>query len=370
MNSKDTKVYLTGDVSLTITGGEFSTQYVLAGADKVSKGDFIRTGDVYLTISGGSFHKNVGSGIMYAAADESAGSAKLVGSVYTTITGGSFDEGTWLYGGNFANKKAKESSGQTAIEGDVVITVDNHETLSSDNPVKLSNIVAGSHGYGTVSGEAKLVFTGKGIIKDTGSDNTTTYLTISGELWGGSSADTYTNGSTQISYVGGSRTLSFTGFEGGLDCTKIRGFNRIEFVSYEESELSESPVSQLKSSVVLDHEDDQYGVYNLTEISNWTFEYDNSLSGNFANSFVGDELILTGLDANFSSPWTIMENSYSDAFAGFGGAEGDMTVKLVMSDTSEIALTWKDGCYSDANDHFKLALDVADSSTKMILSLA
>ena len=65
-----------------------------------------------------------------------------------------------------------------------------------------------------------------------------------------------------------------------------------------------------------------------------------------------------------------MENSRgADAFAGFGGNDGDMTVKFYTgSDTTgtETSMMWDtDGYYGGG---YKLALDNAESPTKMILT--
>ena len=69
-----------------------------------------------------------------------------------------------------------------------------------------------------------------------------------------------------------------------------------------------------------------------------------------------------------------MENSRgADAFAGFGGNDGDMTVKFYLNadDTTGTSMAWQSGGYysgSNSGGSYKLALDNAESPTKMILT--
>jgi len=311
LDAPGTRVEVTGDANLVIRSGSFS-DYLTAGADKVKAGTLNRNGRVTLKIQGGSFGKNVGAGILSSGATiyyGEIGYSVLTGTaispsdstllaIDTEITGGKFAAGTWFYGGSFAELKNK--SDRNTINGNVVTTI-NSSTL---NGLTMSNIVAGSHGYGAINGDVELVFKGKGIVESDA------YLTITGEIWGGCSGDSYeyTIDENDIpkrtlnSNITGSRILSFTGFEGTLDCTKIRAFSDINFTGGSEVKLNRAS-------------------YDLSEIENWSFEYGSSLmDSNFANDFTGDTLNLdpTGWGwASAEDDWTILENSRSGAFAGF-----------------------------------------------------
>ena len=219
----------------------------------------------------------------------------------------------------------------------------------------MNKLIAGSYKTGEITGDTHLTLTGSG--------SNLIFNSSTGEIWGGCTGDyysisdegvrTYVNTGTKSEK---NRILTFSGFTGELNCTKIRGFNQAEFKG--------------NTAVTLNNG----GVYNFSDIENWTFECGSSVDGNFANSFKGDTLTLTGIE-DFSSyatngELTIMENSRgSSAFAGFGGESGDMTVKFYLNadDTTGTAMTWQSGGYYAGGGYY-LKLDDMDSPTKMMLT--
>jgi hypothetical protein len=359
MAESDQTVTLSGSATLTIDGGLF-TKYVLTGADKVTKGQLVRTGDVTLNINGGIFGQNVAGGAMFSGSGSGDGSSTLE-NVSMTITGGTFADGTWLYGGSLANTKSNGS--RNSIEGNVTITIDTRSG-SSANPLKLSNVVAGSLGFGTVGGYTKVEFKGKGIVTE--DEVVKKYLTFApddstkeaGQIWGGCSGDSFsyeslpaeTSRTVEGSKVTGDRILSFTGFEGALDCKEIGGFSKISFTDH--------------SSVILG---DSTLPYNFSEAEKWTFENGSNLEGNFVNNFNGDTLALTGLAgwswASDADDWTILTNSSSTAFLGFdsfssvsfGTGEGSAASYYSVSDV------WYNNSYVMYRSETSMILTTYDS---------
>ncbi len=292
MDSNSNTVTFKGSTELIINGGSFAV--MTAGAGKATMGTFSQNGNVNVTINGGQFDAGFCCGVAHSVNGTNAGDAAstITGDLLLTIKGGSFKSGTWIYGGSASSKKENNYSVRNTIDGNTCITIDG----GSGNSIQLSNVVAGSHGYGVINGNTQLVFKGSGA-----------NLTISGQLWGGCSGDTYAidendpafRSVLQTTAVTGKRILSFDGFNGALNCTKIRCFNTFEA-------RNGSAVTLAKTA------------YDLSEIENWSFEYGSSLTNsNFDNDFSGDNLDLDLTGWNQSSPWTVMENIHENAFAGF-----------------------------------------------------
>ena len=200
------------------------------------------------------------------------------------------------------------------IIGNVTITVDS-SGATADDPIILSQICAGSNGWGTISGDTKLIFTGNGSAVVFQEDSL---------LFGSSSGDRLNSvgkiEKNDVSVVG-NRILSFTGFNGTLGCDKIEAFSHIELKS---KDSVDSEVNL--SSAAID----------LSGLENWEIECGSSLSGNFTNDFAGDTLNLidfSGLAAD--TPVTLMtDNTKSDAkdvFRGFAGLSIKMDGDLVTS---------------------------------------
>ena len=293
MDSNLNTVTFKGSTELIINGGSFAS-YIMAGAGKVTKGNFIQNGNINVTINGGQFGVGFCCGAIYgSSANVGDGASTINGDLLLTITGGIFEDGTWIFGGSASGKEAKAYSCVNTINGNTCITID-----ASGNSIQLGNVVAGSHGYGVINGNTQLVFKGSGA-----------NLTISGQLWGGCSGDSYADdeitfksvlANTSVGEGKTKRILSFDGFNGALNCTEIKCFNTFE--------ARNGTAVTLNSSA-----------YDLSEIKNWSFEYGSSLTNSdFDNDFYGDvlDLDLTGWNQS-SSPWTVMSNSHDNAFVGF-----------------------------------------------------
>ena len=348
----------TGNINFTIEGGTF--EKMVGGGDCVNSGCLTRgTKDtpvtINLTIESGTFKNNVVGGMEYMSTDIGEGcGAFLYGNVYLTIHGGEFQKN--IYGGNTA--KSTTASAYSVIKGNVNITLDTNPVYDTSSnrinaeKIKVKNLVLGSYSAGSISGNATLTLTGEG----SGIE-----FFDGGEIWGGCGGDYYeiSNNRHFETKIEGSRILSFAGFTGDLACSKIRGFDTLT--------CDKTSKVGINNSV------------SLSDVKNWTFEYGtftldentvtSGLSGNFVNSFLGDTLTLKNIGSFSGSSWTILENSRSGAFAGFGGEVGDMTVKLFMNDndTTGTDMTWKpDGYY--AGGGYYLKLNSMDSPSKMMLT--
>lgn len=305
MPDKDTVYTVTaseGEMqSVAISGGEFSA--IVATADRVQKGKFTLNSDLEMNISGGQFDYFVAGGLLNSLyekdgeVEKTNGTAEIHGDVSLNITGGAFADDCWIYGGCISTSRSVSSYAST-IYGDVTVTID----CGTGNTIQLSHLVAGSHGLGQIlkdstthsGGNTAIVFKGNGAKLS---------FTANGELWGGCGRDNVSQvtGKCAASLVEGDRLLSFEGFNGELNCTKIRDFTSIQL-------FGKSDVNLTKETV------------DLKGIENWTIEYDSSLSGSFGNTFTGDTLNLTNLDAGSLAlnDWTVQTNSSETAFKGFG----------------------------------------------------
>ena len=314
----------TGDIVTTISGGSFYN--AVAGAmaytytpptEHDKPGSITLIGDVSLTISGGDF--SFGNG----------------------------NNKDWIYGGCLSTNK--QLAAQTFIQGNVTVTIDatdddvtvgnvvagsygegtimRRALLDSSGDV-LKDSETGYTIYDETTGHVTLVLKGENDIVATG------------EIWGGCSGDKYktnryeTTVKTELddgSSVEGRRTLSFSGFTGELRCDQIRAFNYAEFVK-SGSTWTDATLTDLNDSGILD----------MSYIENWTFEKDCCLSGNFENDFAGDTLNLTNLTPGGQiQGWVIFENGSDDGFRNFseleirinGGSVGEI-------ERTENALSW------------------------------
>ena len=360
--------------TVEVTGGVFNG--IVATGDRVQKGELTLNSDLEMNINGGKFTAYVAGGVMNALYEKSGetettnGKADVYGNVSLNITSGEFTDSCWIYGGCISTSRSVSSYAST-IYGDVTVTVD----CGTGNTIQLSHLAAGSHGMGAIKvnettssgGNTAIVFKG---------DGSNLSFTANGELWGGSGRDNLNarTGICEDSFVEGDRLLSFEGFTGDLSCTRIRDFSSIQLIG-------ESEVGITGSSV------------DLCGIENWTFEYDSSLSGNFGNNFENDTLTLDlsnlGVFSNGLS-WTLLENSNSDAFTGFGNlfenveavAEAEeCTVeayceahRLIVQVKTETMTQWgwdsDNNCYSGTIGDYSGTLALDNTKTKMILTLA
>ena len=347
MTKRSNQYFVTGDTQqVAISGGLFKST-VCAG-DRFAKGYLERTGDIVMNISGGTFTSYVGAGLTNAASSPDDGAVYLIGDVSANITGGTFAKGSFLYGGCISSKKEKNLSTITKIVGNVTITVDSSSATTA-KPITLTHIVAGSHGWGTITGNVKLVFSGNGdsIVFQTGS-----------KLYGSSSGDRL-NSEGKVekndASVTGSRILSFTGFHGTLGCAMIEAFSHIEIKSK----------SGVNSDVTLSST-----AIDLSGLENWEFELDSQLSGDFTNNFAGDILHLTGfseLAANESRTlMTDTDLSDRDIFNGF-----ETLAKVQIDNGSMISLT-SSQFNSETNtwsfSNYELQLRTSGNTKSMILT--
>ena len=307
----------TGNISLRIgTGSRFDSNVC---GDRVNSGSSLRRiGDVNITINGGEFKGFVvGGQYLNANNPKTVPSALLtravlVGNVDLTITGGTFT-GEAIYGGSYSSYKI--CSGNTMITGNVTTTfrAEGNRTISV-----AGHYYAGSYNHGIIGGNVTTVISGSGTIA------------IGGEIWGGCGGDYYTVGATRTfeTTILGDRILSITGCTGNLTAQKIRGYNSIEFVWDADNRTSFAFADS---------------GYNLSDIANWTFAYGCDVSGNFANSFVGDTLNLTLDNWTWNSTeddWTILTNTNANGFLGFSGENTFASVTL-GGQTASLS----DGCW-------------------------
>jgi hypothetical protein len=361
--------------TVEVTGGIFNG--IVATGDRVQKGELTLNSDLEMNINGGKFTAYVAGGVMNALYEKSGetettnGKADVYGNVSLNITSGEFTDSCWIYGGCISTSRSVSSYAST-IYGDVTVTVD----CGTGNTIQLSHLAAGSHGMGAIKvnettssgGNTAIVFKG---------DGSNLSFTANGELWGGSGRDNLNarTGICEDSFVEGDRLLSFEGFRSdNFNSNRIRDFSSIQLIG-------ESEVGITGSSV------------DLCGIENWTFEYDSSLSGNFGNNFENDTLTLDlsnlGVVSNGLS-WTLLENSNSDAFTGFGDlfenveavAEAEeCTVeayceahRLTVQVKTETMTQWgwdsDNNCYSGTIGDYSGTLALDNTKTKMILTLA
>ena len=331
LETKSKQYFVTADTQrITITDG-LVTKYLMGG-DYFYRGILERTGDIEINVAGGTFAANsyLMGGIYNRAADDSiSGSACLNGNISINITGGSFSSKSWIYGGCVSTSKKKTVSTLARINGDVTITVDSTGVAT---PIVLCSIIVGSYGWGTITGNAKLVFTGNG-------DNIQ-FQATRGELWGSCSGDYVDPDTKKIAKVDSSvekdRILSFAGFNGQLATTNIRAFSHIEFKSHEET----------SSHVTLNNAN-----FDLSGFEYWTFENGSSLSGDFANDFTGDTLVLTGFSEagtyDLITETDITNSETRDVFRNFGALNkkiqlGDSTVTAAFNSTTD-TWSWSSG---------------------------
>lgn len=309
-----TAVDINGESSLTISAGTFNGG--VFGADSIGGGSVLRTGDVMLNIHGGTFSKTVGGG-MFFESTSSRDEAIVGGDVNMTISGGTFSN--HIYGGNVSGKVAL--SHRTTVEGNINLTIDASTngivfgTRQTDG--KAINIVAGSSGYGTVRGNVSVTVTG-----DKGID-------FSGILSGGGEGAYYQNFNGQrecVSYVEGARTLTFSGFSGDFG-GRIVVFDGIGFAA-------ESNVNFTNAQL------------NLSDISDWDFEFGSGLSGLANNNFAGDSLSfdLSGWDKQ--QEWDDVMKGGASAFTGWDDERNQVSLGGQLAQWNTDLAGWCSSDYS------------------------
>ena len=211
------------------------------------------------------------------------------------------------------------------MKGNINLTIDAGKALTVNE-----HISAGSRGRGTVDGNVTVTVTGNG-------DN----LTFDGLLFGGCSGDLYrTNNGvrTADTSVTGDRKLVFDGFSNGFDGT-VSMFESVRFAG--------------GSSVAFTN-----AALNLSDISNWDFEFGSSLSGVNRNNFAGDTLNfdLTGWAGD---QWEVMSGSAS-AFSGWNDAS-----RVTLGGESA---AWDSDISGWCSSNYQLTLEEDGDNNKWIIS--
>ena len=166
-------------------------------------------------------------------------------------------------------------------------------------------------------------------------------LTFDGLLFGGCSGDLYrTNNGvrTADTSVTGDRKLVFDGFSNGFDGT-VSMFESVRFAG--------------GSSVAFTN-----AALNLSDISNWDFEFGSSLSGVNRNNFAGDTLNfdLTGWAGD---QWEVMSGSAS-AFSGWNDAS-----RVTLGGESA---AWDSDISGWCSSNYQLTLEEDGDNNKWIIS--
>ena len=338
------EVYIVGGTTqeVNISNGLFKG--MLTAGDRFTEGVFTRIGDIDMTITGGTFTYFVGGGMLNATTSTTAGNAIIDGDVSMTISGGNFTSNCWIYGGCVCTKKEKGYSTITKINGNVTVKVD-----ASSNAINLCSIVVGSHGWGTISGDTRLTFTGSGANITFNADN--------GEIWGSSSGDHLNSATKKISKtdssVSGDRVLEFAGFTGQLNCTKIRAFSKLELHNLEST----------NSTVTLNNTK-----FNLSGLEIWEFDCGSSLSGNFINDFTEDVLDFRGYSSgSYTLISDINASDSCDVFRNFGAL-----TDICFDGTSagELSYDSTNSCWTWGVPGASLGIVTEENTKNMVLTIA
>ena len=318
-------------LNLTIENGNFTKN--LLGGDNIKQGGvYRRKGDSNLTIKNGTFGNDVAAGLVFnPTSDHMADDAMItVENTNLTISGGVFNG--FVYGGNYAINKSVSNT--LTVKGDSTVT------LIAGNAIEFKkSLFVGSYGYGKVKGNTELVITGKGTI------------TVDGKIWGGCSGDFVSEGinnayiSPSMGDYNQKRNLTFTGFDGTVACDNIRAFSNVNVLN-KEVEIDDESAIVTTYATLSDKVD-------LSDVSNWTFDFGSTLSGAFKNDFSknaqpkevggekvysGDTLALNNLaDANWAAykdGWVLFDFISDSAAATLGGIEE------ITSDIEGLAFEW------------------------------
>ena len=238
-------------------------------------------------------------------------------------------------------------SGSLTVKGDSTVTL-----IAGENDITFNkSLYVGSYGYGKVKGKTELVITGAGTI------------TVVGKIWGGCSGDFISEGinnayiSPSMGDYNEKRNLTFTGFNGSIVCDNITAFSNVNVLN-KEIEIDDEPAVATTYATL-------NGTVDLSNVSNWTFDFGSTLSGSFKNDFSknaqpeekngnriyhGDTLTLNLADANwadeeYADGWTLFDNTIN--FSGFDGFESvsdgaDLTFEKAY-DEEDAFLGWYAG---------------------------
>ena len=291
-----------GGTSVTIQNGTFS-MWISGGS--VAGGDATAQvmGNTNVTITGGTFN---GTGVFGGGFVQENGTLNQVGNTNVTISGGTFAGN--IYGGHGATNK--EASPNGVLFGNTNITI--------SGGIFNGNIYGGGFDQSKVLGDTHITFTGTA-----GAD-----FSVNGIIDGDASNARYWS---KGSFVTGDRYLTFDAFSGEFGATLITNIDQMEVTGGSDVNLK----NQL----------------DLSEVSQWEFDFGSSLEGFAQNDLAGDSLVLSGWEDQLGDEgWTVMSGS---SITGFGEME--------VTNGSNLIFAWNaDEQYylgSIGDEQFKLSME-------------
>lgn len=291
-----------GGTSVTIQNGTFS-MWISGGS--VAGGDATAQvmGNTNVIITGGTFN---GTGVFGGGFVQENGTLNQVGNTNVTISGGTFAGN--IYGGHGATNK--EASPNGVLFGNTNITI--------SGGIFNGNIYGGGFDQSKVLGDTHITFTGTA-----GAD-----FSVNGIIDGDASNARYWS---KGSFVTGDRYLTFDAFSGEFGATLITNIDQMEVTGGSDVNLK----NQL----------------DLSEVSQWEFDFGSSLEGFAQNDLAGDSLVLSGWEDQLGDEgWTVMSGS---SITGFGEME--------VTNGSNLIFAWNaDEQYylgSIGDEQFKLSME-------------
>ena len=291
-----------GGTSVTIQNGTFS-MWISGGS--VAGGDAAAQvmGNTNVTITGGTFN---GTGVFGGGFVQENGTLNQVGNTNVTISGGTFAGN--IYGGHGATNKDASPNG--VLFGNTNITI--------SGGIFNGNIYGGGFDQSKVQGDTHITFTGTA-----GAD-----FSVNGIIDGDASNARYWS---KGSFVTGDRYLTFDAFSGEFGATLITNIDQMEVTGGSDVNLK----NQL----------------DLSEVSQWEFDFGSSLEGFAQNDLAGDSLVLSGWEDQLGDEgWTVMSGS---SITGFGEME--------VTNGSNLIFAWNaDEQYylgSIGDEQFKLSME-------------
>ena len=291
----------TGGTSVTISDGSFKG-VIVGGSVIANDANAGVMGNTTVTITGGTFDKQIfGGGFV-----QNNGSLNQIGNTTVTISGGTFSGN--IYGGHGASNQ--NTSSNAMLFGNTNITI--------SGGIFNGNIYGGGFDRSKVQGDTHITFTGTA-----GAD-----FSVNGIIDGDASNARYWGSN---SFVGGDRYLTFDAFSGEFGATLITNIDQMEVTGGSDVNLK----NQL----------------DLSEVSQWEFDFGSSLEGFAQNDLTGDTLVLSGWEDQLGDEgWTVMSGS---SITGFGEME--------VTNGSNLIFAWNaDEQYylgSIGDEQFKLSME-------------
>lgn len=291
----------TGGTSVTISDGSFKG-VIVGGSVIANDANAGVMGNTTVTITGGTFDKQIfGGGFV-----QNNGSLNQIGNTTVTISGGTFSGN--IYGGHGASNQ--NTSSNAMLFGNTNITI--------SGGIFNGNIYGGGFDRSKVQGDTHITFTGTA-----GTD-----FSVNGIIDGDASNARYWGSN---SFVGGDRYLTFDAFSGEFGATLITNIDQMEVTGGSDVNLK----NQL----------------DLSEVSQWEFDFGSSLEGFAQNDLTGDTLVLSGWEDQLGDEgWTVMSGS---SITGFGEME--------VTNGSNLIFAWNaDEQYylgSIGDEQFKLSME-------------